>query len=60
VTDVEILINEARIDALDEAIEACQNRAAILDEFDDECRCCKGTANNCAADIKALKPEERE
>lgn len=51
---------KARDDALEEAQNACEARAGLLDGFDDEGHCCQSTANLCAADIEALKGKTDE
>ena len=45
--------------ALDEAIDACQDRVGRLEEFS-ETECCAGAANNCAADVQAIRARYAE
>ena len=46
---------EGRQQGLDEAKEACEERAKIFDVDDPEVECCIATAKYCASDIEALK-----
>lgn len=44
-------------DLLDQARQACEDRADVLDEMGLEMECCVGTARNCASDVAALIAE---
>lgn len=47
------------LNALDQAIDLCQDREGLVKDYD-EMQCCAGTAKNCADDITALMEQYKK